>query len=460
MAITMEEGVFELCKNAMEKDKGFLRANPGVPAGEMNEEIFSRYRLYRLQETVRYAYEKSRFYRRKMEEGGIRPEDIKSLEDLKRLPLTEPSDLAAKSYQFLCISQGAVEKPVTYVSSGTVGPSKHLFFSPADVEAVIEFIRVGMKVISEPGEVLQILMPSGSVRGQAELVTEAAARMGVRAITTGIFCSSEEQIEATRNHKCTVWFGSTHMIYRITKEMERKYDLRSLGVRTMFLTIGYLSDTMRSYIENAWNCRVINHYGLTEAGFGMAIECAEEPVYHYNEFGIIAEVINKETGEPAADGEEGELVFTTLGREAMPLIRYRSHDIARMWRAPAACGCCLGSISPVKRRREACVTLANGSEIYPSLFDDTVYAFPQIVDYDVFHKKEEDKERVRFAVEPVEGLTAEETLRLKEELSKPLSVQPAFAQGADLEIVVLEAGALRQGAVFKKLIRPISEAKE
>ena len=78
----------------------------------------------------------------------------------------------------------------------------------------------------------------------------------------------------------------------------------------------------------------------------------------------------------------------------------------------------------------------------------------------MFYKKEEDKERVRFTVEPVEGLTAEETLRLKEELSEPLSAQPAFAQGADLEIVVLEAGALRQGAVFKKLIRPISEAEE
>jgi phenylacetate-CoA ligase len=100
--------------------------------------------------------------------------------------------------------------------------------------------------------------------------------------------------------------------------------LAKLGVKIMFLTMAYVADTVAGNLERIWGCRVCTHYGLTEMGWGLAVDCSQGAGFHYNEFDVIAEVVDPRTGEPLPDGAEGELVFTGLGREAMPLIRYRS----------------------------------------------------------------------------------------------------------------------------------------
>lgn len=401
---------------------------------------FEEYRLQRLRETVAYAATESPWYQKQLR---VKPEEIHFLKDITKLPFTEPSDLAKGEYEFLCVSRSELEKYTSFVSSGTTGPRKSVYFSHADVEAITDFLGVGMRSAAPEGSAIQILLPNSPVRGMGDLLKEGVAKQGMRGYLSDIFQPLEEHIRLCIENRPYLWFGDTRLIYRITKEMENKYDLRSLGVKVMFTTISEISDSMRRTIEEVWGCRVVTHYGLTEMGFGLAVDCPMGCGYHYNEFGVIAEVVDPETGEPLSDGVEGELVYTSLGREAMPLIRYRSHDIASIKRGPCKCGSSLSTISHIKRRQEAVVEY-QGTELYPTLFDDAVFANSHVIDYELYLSEKDGI--MRFEVECIdapEGYenTICETLRLHSALK---SLKP--------EVKLLPLHALMGGAHFKKLI--------
>ena len=146
---------------------------------------------------------------------------------------------------------------------------------------------------------------------------------------------------------------------------------------------------MRQELKRIWNCDIRTHYGLTEMGLGVAVECEAQDGYHFNEADLVLEIVHPETGAPVPAGEEGEMVFTTLTREAMPLVRYRTHDLSRLIREPCTCGAAsLLKIDTVKKRLESIATVGDGDEIYPSLFDDVLFEIPGVVDYQVIATRE------------------------------------------------------------------------
>lgn len=440
--VDMQKGLHGLCEKAIRLDDGFSLAENAT----VDHAVFAQYRLHRLKTTVAYAYENSKWYREKMDEAGVLPSDIQALSDLSRLPFTTPDDIARGGFKFLCTSQADVEKPVVFVSSGTTGPQKQIYFSHTDVEAVVDFLGVGMHTVAPEGSAVQILLPDSAVRGIGTLLAEGVGRHGMRGYSTGMFLPAEEQIRFTLENKPSVWFGDTRVIYRITKEMEDRYDLGSLGVHVMFTTISEIPNSMRRTIESAWNCRVVTHYGLTEVGFGLAVDCASGAGFHYNEFGVIAEVVDPETGETLADGEEGELVFTTLGREAMPLLRYRSHDIASLTHGCChGCGAELDTIGHVGRRLESVVEV-RGSELYPTMFDDLMFDQKHVVDYEIYLRPE-----VPQLLFEVECITAPEGYAAL--LQAVLAEHPCI-KGImrPPEVRLLLDGALKRSAHFKKLI--------
>lgn len=401
---------------------------------------FEEYRLQRLRETIGYAKENSPWYRKCI---NIELEEINSIEDIKKLPFTEPCDIARGGYEFLCISRSHLEKCTSFVSSGTTGPRKSIFFSHNDVEHISDFLGSAMHSVAPEGCTVQIFLPNSPVRGMADLLKEGIEKYGSKAFISDIFQPLEEHIRLCIEHRPYLWFGDARLIYRITKEMGKKYDLRSMGVKVMFTTISEISDSMRHSIEQAWGCRIVTHYGLTEMGFGLAVDCPAGCGYHYNEFGVIAEVVDPETGESLPDGTEGELVFTSLGREAMPLIRYRSHDIAYMRKGPCKCGANLSSISHVKRRKEAVVEY-EGRELYPTMFDEPVFEVGSVIDYEIYMSK--SKKNIRFEIECIEPSAMDE-VTIKEKL-----LALSALEGLEIQVKVLPLHSLIGGTHFKKLI--------
>jgi phenylacetate-coenzyme A ligase PaaK-like adenylate-forming protein len=216
---------------------------------------------------------------------------------------------------------------------------------------------------------------------------------------------------------------------------------------------------MRANLQSAWNCEVFTHYGLTEMGLGVAVECPSHNGYHFNEIDLLAEVIDPETGEILPDGEEGELVFTTLAREAMPLIRYRTHDISRLSAKPCECGItALKKLDRITRRLESVVRIGEGDEIYPALFDEALYTIPDVVGYEMSVSQDNAKDSLTFQVEIArKGAAVEELMR--EMILKVPPVQKNVKRGkmSTPKIQLVIPGSLPKGTRAKKLIKDVRQ---
>jgi len=292
------------------------------------------YQLLRLRQTIQYAYDKSSFYREMFDKAGVVPDDLQSFSDLSGIPFTEPRHLSEAPYRFLCISQAEIARPFSFVTSGTTGPQKKVFLSHGDLEKIIEFMAAGIATVANQEDVVQILLADGRPYSQADLLYRGVRGMGATPVISGMDIGAEEQLRILEKSHSTILFGYTGQIFRLSKELQHKTDLNKTGVKVLFLAGEYLPEAMRQELQQIWNCRVHTHYGLTEMGLGVAVECNAHAGYHFNEAGLYLEVINPRTGEVVPPGEEGELVFTTLAREAMPLVRYRTHDISRLIPGP------------------------------------------------------------------------------------------------------------------------------
>ena len=362
-----------------------------------------RYHLHKLQTTLRYAADNSSFYRELFQKTGIAPEDIRALADIEKLPLTNPEEIAASPFRFLCLSRSEIARTHNFVTSGTTGPKKKIFCTQNDLEKIVRFLAAGIATVAGRGDVVNVQLPVGLPYGQSDLLSRGVKKIGAKPIIVPMDISSKDHLRLIKKYRATVIFGFTRRMLRLTKELESFCDLSALGVHTLFLTGEYLPSNVRADLQKTWNCRVSTHYGLTEMGLGVAVECGAGDGYHFNEAGLIVEIVDPENGRPVAPGDEGELVFTTLTREAMPLIRYRTGDISHLILEPCSCGAkALVKFAAVKKRIGAITPLAGGEELYPSLIDDVLMNMPGFIDWQAVIKRQDEREILHFHVELIE----------------------------------------------------------
>jgi phenylacetate-CoA ligase len=436
-----------------------IRGIPGNEGGfdslpPLDRSEIDKYQLSRLLQTLQYVIKNSSYYRRVFHEKGINPDEVRSLNDLSALPLTEPKHLAESPYHFLCLSQAEVEHACTFVTTGTTGPQKKIFWTQGDLERITDFMAAGIGIVAGPGDVVQISLPNGRTNSQSDLLAQGVNKLGASPLISSIDLSAEEQFKIIKQRRPVVFFGYTNKIFRMTKELQANHDLSSLGVRVLFLASEYLPDAMRCDLQNIWNCRVHTHYGLTEMGLGVAVECAARNGYHFNEADLLLEVVDPQTGKAVEPGMEGELVFTTLCREAMPLIRYRTHDISSIITEPCPCGShSLLKFSAIKKRMESILRTQSGDELYPALLDDLLFEISGLVDYQAILERNENKERLHLKVEMMQpGINS------RSEIFHKLASAPIIARGIalgtmiDPEVELVDPGTLRLESRTKKLI--------
>lgn len=424
----------------------------GIPERLTRADV-ERYHLFKLRKLLSYVYENGSFYRDLFDKNHIRPSDIVFLADLEKIPFTGQADLARNPNCFLCVSHGDIARVTTFTTSGTTGPEKRVYCTDGDIGRIIEFMGAGMRTVTEKEDVVQIMLPSGSPSNQADLLEQGVLKIGAKTVKAGINLTSAEQLELIKQHGTTVIFGVTPLFYRMTQELRDAHALDRLGVKTIFLT-SFLADAQREYLHRIWNCDVHSHYGLTEMGLGVAVECHAHDGYHFNEADLLLEVIDPETGRVLDEGE-GELVFTTLTREGTPLIRYRTNDMARLIPEPCPCGAgTLLRFGTVKRRLELTVQLASGYLICPGLFDEIFYKLTDLVDYDLRVTGTGGRERLHFTVETM-GQDQEIRDRIRRLLFHEPFVRTLFTEATmdEPEITVLPPGGILQmGRAKKKII--------
>ena len=412
------------------------------------------FQFFRLRETLDYASQKSRYYKELFAGAGLVPDDIRSMDDFVGLPFTEPDDLARIHHKFVCVSLKEFAQEYLFDTSGTEGKPKRVVCTQNDIDTMIDFMSAGMRTVSEKNDTVMLILPGGRPNSQSDLLSRGVSKMGGIPVICDVSVSSEECIRMIERHRPRVIFTSPSRIHRITMGYNTRGRLRNLGVETLFLTSEYVSNAMRKKLQDIWNCEVHGHYGMTEMGLGVSVECHAHEGYHFNEADLLLEVIDPVTGELVKDDSEGELVFTTLSREGTPLIRYRTHDISRVIRQPCPCGAVtLKRIGSLVRKMRSYVTIGNGDAIYPSFFDNEIYSAPEVVDYQVVVSGKENMDCITFSVE-----TTGESSGIGKRITRALLKNPVIRKNIDQGVLVLHEidlvnmGTLRSNSRSKKLI--------
>jgi phenylacetate-CoA ligase len=450
----LEYWIHTVIRNQLDTDAEFRNFVANRIPDRLTRLDVEAYQLFKLRRTLQYSYKNSSFYHDLFEKAGIKPDAVRNLTDLAGLPFTEPEHLADAPYRFLCLSRAEIARPYSFVTSGTTGPQKKIFWTQGDLAKITDFMAAGMGVVAGTKDIVLILLPDGRPSSQADLLYKGVRKLGATPVAASMDLDAGALLKIIEETHCTVIFGYTGRIFRLSVELQAKHDLCEKGVRVLFLAAEYLPDARRQELERMWNCRVHTHYGLTEMGLGVAVECEARNGYHFNEINLLLEVIDPRTGEPVDQGEEGELVFTTLTREAMPLIRYRTHDLSRLVPEPCPCGAnTLLRIDRIRKRLESIVIIGDGDEMYPALFDDVLFEINGLIDYQVILIRQGNRDRLDFRIEAAPERT-DILPAIRERLMSTPIVAKNITAGKMVEpgIELVPWGALQSASRAKKMI--------
>jgi phenylacetate-coenzyme A ligase PaaK-like adenylate-forming protein len=353
----------------------------GLPgAVPLTQAALARYQTRALNATVTHAFRRSPFYQARM--GGDTPPVIERLEDIHRLPFTTAEDLRCDPHRFLCVSQGAVARVVTLQTSGTTRSPKRVFFTQGDLEETIDFFQVGMSTLVAPGERVLILMPGDTHGSVGHLLAEALSRMDVKGVVHGPMKDPASTAAAILEEKITCLVGLPAQLNALARSAAAAM-IPPGQLTSVLLAADYVPQAVIANMKNSWQCEVFQHYGMTESGYGGGVDCAGHGGYHLREADLYYEIVDPGSGRPLADGAVGEVVFTTLTRNAMPLIRYRTGDLAAFVTAACPCGSSLRRMGPVSGRIEAGIHLGQGSVLALTELDEAIFAVDGVLDFRV-----------------------------------------------------------------------------
>lgn len=292
------------------------------------------------------------------------PERLESLSELSALPFTTDEDLAQNAGGLLLCSQAEIRRILSDATSGTTGAAKRVFYTEGDCRHTVELFMAGLGELVFPGSVTMICFPFSGPFGLGELIARAIEGLGARPLKLGAGLSYEEFRKVMEKEQPDTFVGMPVQLLSI---------LRTCGkgsLKRALVSGDSCPESVISGCEELLGSRLFPHYGSREMALGGAICCPAHSGMHLRENHVIAEIVDQ-NGNVLPDGETGELVITTIGMEAMPLIRYRTGDRTRLIRSRCACGSWVTRLDTVRR--------AEAKEMLQ--LDERLFQNQHIVDY-------------------------------------------------------------------------------
>jgi len=336
------------------------------------------YQMRQLRETVAWAKQRSPFYRHQL--GTFDETSLATPDDLRRLPYTTADDLRRNDPPLLCVSQSEISHVVTLDTSGTSGTPKRLFFTADEQEATLDFFDHGMRLPARAGDRVLILFPGARSGSVGNLLAAALQRMGATAIPAGWLQDPAATAALLRRERPDVVAGAPVPMLAVARHTAAM-GLPPLRVRSVLLSSDHAAASLRHSLANLWGCEIFEHYGMTEMALGGGVDCDAHAGYHMRESELLIEVVDPANGEPVADGESGEVVFSTLARRGMPLIRYRSGDLSRVLPDACACGSPLRRLDRIQRRATGAIPLGGEVGLTMAALDEALFALDDIADF-------------------------------------------------------------------------------
>ena len=327
---------------------------------ELTREGLEALQLRRLNETLARVKAREGFYREY-------PERLESLSDLQKLPFTTAEDLAEHPGKFLLTSQSEVSRVISGATSGTTGPAKRVFYTETDTEHTVGFFAAGISEMLRSGEKCFVAFPFTGPFGLGDLIAKAVERLGGIPVRAGFGQTFGEMLDLIMQTQPETFIGFPVTLLSLARMYGENFPIQRALVSGDACPEGVMAE-----LETVLGSKLYPHYGSRECGLGGAVTCEAFEGMHLRENHIIPEIID-EKGNVLPDGQYGELVITTIGADAMPLIRYRTGDYTRIL-PPCPCGGITKRIDTVSRRE---------GNISIEELDSILFRVPGLVDYRV-----------------------------------------------------------------------------
>lgn len=331
----------------------------------LTREKIERYQLVKLRETVAYAKANSPFYQKLWK--NLSEEDIKKLKDIEKFPFVKPDDVIKQGEKLVCLPENEREKMGVLITGGFTGEPKQIYFTEEDQQLSIDYFKISTQYVAKPGDRVLVLYDYKKPGSLGNLLEVGMDRRDVEVVQCGHLqyeADYKKAIQLLQNQKISCVIGMAGEVSKLAKKTIKSRVAESIQdtIESVILSGEYVSVENTELIGEAWDCRVYEHYGCTEMGYGCAVLCRPNagkgmayPGYHYREADLYIEIINPHTGIPVADGEYGEIVFTTLTRKGMPFIRYKTGDVSRWIDGPCKCGSILKRLDKVRKIKYAAI---------------------------------------------------------------------------------------------------------
>ncbi len=400
--------------------------------------------LERLQETVHRVYAKVPAYKKKMDDAGVRPEDIKSLSDLSRLPFVTKQDMR-DNYPFGLFAVPKDELVRIHASSGTTGKPTVVGYTQGDLESWTECVaRIACMGGASATDVAQICFGYGMFTGALGL------HYGLEKIGSAIVPSStgnsQKQIMYMQDFGTSLLVATPSYALRLA-EVAREMGVepaRDLNVKIALVGSELLTDAMREEMHKYWgkDMLITTNYGMSELmGPGVSGECLAHCGLHINEDYFIPEIINPETGEVLPAGEQGELVITCIKKEGIPLIRYRTKDITRLFYEPCECGRTFCRMENLSGRSDDMIKI-RGVNVFPSQIEEVILSVEELgPHYEIILEREGYLDKLTVKVELAHST---DSFSVLERITKDVKNKLKIILGLDAKILLESPNTLQR----------------
>ena len=383
----------------------------------LSREEIERIQLERLKETVSYIYEKSSPYRKKMDEAGVKPDDIQTLEDLQKMPFTYKADFR-DHYPMGMFAVDKKDLVRFHASSGTTGKPTVVGYTKHDLEVWLNNVtRVACMGGTTPEDVCQISFGYGTFTGALGL-HGGLENLGASVIPMSSG-NTNKQIMFLQDMGVTLLVATPSYALHLGEEIRNRGldPSKDLQVRIGLFGGEGMTEPMREEMHKVWGDQFVctQNYGMSElCGPGVAGECTELCGMHINEDWFIPEIIDPKTGEVLPPGERGELVVTCLGKEALPLVRYRTGDLTRLDYAPCKCGRTTVRMENLSGRADDMLVI-RGVNVFPTQIEEVLLKIPEIgPHYEILVERKNRLDVMTITVELIDDRLLDSYTKLSE----------------------------------------------
>jgi len=407
-------------------------------------EVLEALQLKRLQQVAERVYHTVGFYRKAFDEAGVKPDDIRRLEDLRRLPFTDKQDLR-DNYPFGLFAAPMSSVVRLHASSGTTGKATVVGYTKRDIDTWAElmarsFVAAGLT----KNDMIHNAYGYGLFTGGLG-AHYGAEKLGASVIPMSGGNTRRQLMILQDFGPTAICCTPSYALYLAEQGREAGVDMGSLKLRIGVLGAEPWTERMREEIEEKLNITALDIYGLSEVmGPGVSIECVEgRRGLHVFEDHFIVEVIDPVTGQVLPNGEPGELVFTTLTKEAFPLIRYRTRDLSRLMKEPCRCGRTLVRMERVSGRSDD-MLIIRGVNVFPSQIESILLGIEGLEPhYELIVDREESLDTLEIRVEVGESVFSDE-VRKMQEIERRISKDIKEYLGVTAAVKLVETKSLKR----------------